>query len=205
MILWLAIGPARAACPVPPPPQIVVTTAQAPVIFDTTRSDAALTAMMQAHGDAGWVQSARPDIKGMLQDRFVLGHVLRFDTRRDPQTGSACLAIGQIAVTLKLQAKIYVATGYDRDPGYFQRIFIHEDDRLTADRALLEAYGPRLRQGLQFAYSRPADYTLPPLAPGSLANGRAMLETSVADSLTVLFRQVIDARSTEQRQIDVGR
>ena len=160
------VGQARAACPVPPPPQIVVTTGQTPTVFDTTRSDQALTAMMLAHGDAGWVQSDHPDIKGMLQDQFVLGHVLRFDRRRDPQTGSACLAIGQIAVALKLQAKIFVANGYNRDPAYFQRIFIHEDDRLTADRALLADYGPRLRSGLQFAFSQPADYALPPLAPG---------------------------------------
>lgn len=142
------------------------------------------------------------EINGLTESRLYLDHHIKFRNVVNQSTGHGCIAIEKVTVTLRARPKVYIANELTRDACRYREIYIHEQEHIGTDRALMERYRARIADGMRISLAHPAEYASVTVAARYLPIAQRQLEDSVRATLRVLYDEMLRERDHDQRLVD---
>lgn len=196
-------APARAAdrCPAAAPPEVEVKIAEAPVIFDVTRSREEL-ASLDIDTISPWPSQYHTSVGGLMRGKIAADHRIAFRDNMNDAKKKGCVQFLKIEVTLRMDPKIYVAREIAGNSCLFREVFGHEEKHIDADRALLEKYAAQMKDALHMATMEPADYSSPVVPAMAMESVRKRMADSIERALGVMFEKMMRERAQRQQAID---
>lgn len=193
------LQPAAARACSAPPPRITVTDSVDAPVFDWSLTKAELNRKF-ATVKLPDAQVYHLALNAVMTGDLRADHVANLKESGDP--GAVCLTMSDIAVTLRMKPVIYMASELRTKACPFKAIFEHELKHVAVDRAILQAYEPKIQNGLAFAFGMPADAAIGPVPAARAAAAKKEFAARIDGATANLFAMLMRERLTQQRQVD---
>ena len=190
---------AAAACPAPVPPIVHMT------FIDTApiqRSDVSGRDLGTRHISTTFSHTNRETwlVSGLTQSDFDPTYLIDFNVAQDPASGTGCVAVKTVEITVKYAPTIYVASELKPGSCRFGVVLQHEARHVNTDIITFNEQLPQLRQAVEDAANQIG--WIGPITPAQLIPERDKMVDRLKAALVAKADEVEQIRFTRQQMID---